>query len=243
MNFQRELAERRNTLTRAIQAQTDAIIEQQEVMMSMAAPSIEGSVKVTGEFNIDTKKLADLTPILKRNAEAFREMSTAMAEFQVNYGASIEAMIEEMLVGFGEFLGALAIGQNTAGQFANAMLEPIAEMSIKLGKLIIADAVAIDAIFKTLKFGSPAIAIAAGVALIALGTAIKGQLSSLSSVASGAGGVAAPMQAPDYQYDTRRATGLQPQTIRVEVVGEFVQRGTDLVAVINRENKRVTSVT
>ena len=241
MNFQRELAERRNTLTRAIQAQTDALVEQQAVMMTMAAPSAEGTVKVTGGIDIDTSQLADMSAVFEEIRENIRRLNEELGGMSANLGQVLEQALEDVAINMGELLGLLAVGQNVSGMFTKALIEPFADMSIKLGKMIIADAIAVKALQNALKFGNPVVAVAAGMALIALGTAIKSSLASVASSMGGGGGIS--ISALDYNYDTRRGSNLQPQTMRVEVVGEFVQRGTDLVAVINRENNRKISVT
>jgi len=208
--------------------------------MSMAAPSLESSVKVTGDIEIDTSQLADMSNIIAANSERFKELYQQIYSFRDAVNEVLINAVNNSIAAFAEMFGRIAAGKATFADLSNALLSTLGDAAIQVGKIAIGTGLAMEGIKKALNFGNPWVAIAAGVALIALGTAVK---SSLKSVASGAAGGAAPMQAPDYQYDTRRVTGLQPQTMRIEVVGEFVQRGSDLVAVINRENKRKTNVT
>lgn len=72
-------------------------------------------------------------------------------------------------------LGAsLVTGGKSFGDFARAALGVMGDFAIQLGTMIITSALAVDALKKSLlTFGGPGLAIAAGIALIAVGGALK----------------------------------------------------------------------
>lgn len=124
------------------------------------------------------------------------------------------------------------LGKTIVGSFA--------DLAVSVGKIIIAMAIAKAGIEKALLIpGAWPIALAAGVALVALGTALRGSMSAAS--ASGGGGSAALSGSPGSTYDTRTsANAFQlsfPKTITL------VAKGGDLVEVLNIENRRRNTVT
>lgn len=80
----------------------------------------------------------------------------------------------------GSFAGTLAAG----GDLVNAALIPLADMAIRVGKIAIATGIAIGGIREALRTLNPVVAIVAGAALVALGTAVK---AALRGAAGGAG--------------------------------------------------------
>lgn len=134
----------------------------------------------------------------------------------------------------GDLVGTLAGGGDAWGDFKNAALSAFGDMAIAVGKIAIGAGLASEGIQAALKMGNPYIAIAAGAALIALGTAVK---SSLSAVASGdysaggggySGGSSSSRSGGD--YETREVT--------VNVTGSLQANGDQLLAVINNTNQR-----
>jgi len=77
--------------------------------------------------------------------------------------------ITDMIVGLGE----LASGE---GNVAQKLLLPIADMAINLGKIAIGTAIALEGIKNAFKSMNPVAALAAGVALVALGSAVKSRI-------------------------------------------------------------------
>ena len=133
----------------------------------------------------------------------------------------------------GDLVGTLAGGGDAWGDFKNAALSAFGDMAIAVGKIAIGAGLASEGIQAALKMENPYIAIAAGAALIALGTAVK---SSLSAVASGdysaggggySGGSSSSRSGGD--YETREVT--------VNVTGSLEANGDQLIAVINNTNR------
>ncbi len=85
----------------------------------------------------------------------------------------INSGIAEIATGFGNLLGNLASGISAKGNFANAILVPIADALENLGKLAIATGVAILGIKEAFRSLGGVGAIVAGVALVALAKFVK----------------------------------------------------------------------
>ncbi len=133
----------------------------------------------------------------------------------------------------GDLFGTLAGGGDAWGDFKNAALSAFGDMAIAVGKIAIAAGFASEGIQAALHMDNPYIAIAAGAALVALGTAVK---SSLSAVASGdysAGG-------GSYSggYSSSRAGDYEQRDVKVYVTGTLEADGDKLKAVINSSNQK-----
>jgi hypothetical protein len=134
----------------------------------------------------------------------------------------------------GGLIGTLAGGGDAWGDFKNAALSAFGDMAIAVGKIAVAAGLASEGIQAALHMDNPYIAIAAGAALIALGTAVK---SSLSAVASGDYSAAGGGYSGSYgggssggDYETRE--------VNVNVTDTLVANGDQLITVINNTNKK-----
>jgi hypothetical protein len=162
-------------------------------------------------------------------------MVQTIKSIMVDVSSSVNSAWENMAVGLGEFLGSLASGEGSLADFGKMILSTLGDVAISVGKTCIAAGIAMSALKSALNFKNPVAAIAAGIALIAIGTAIKSSLSSAANgVASGGGGYSTA--GSPGTYDTRAQVGAQEMTIHLK--GEFLQKGPDLVATIDQEYKR-----
>jgi hypothetical protein len=123
--------------------------------------------------NEDAKLLDDE---FKLNAEEFNEGITSIME---NVGQTFAE-------GFGEMLGQSIAGGLSIQSVWTLMITALADMAIQVGKLAIGIGISVGGIKKALTSLNPVVAIAAGVALVALGTLAK------SALANIAGGGSAP---------------------------------------------------
>ena len=149
----------------------------------------------------------------------------------------ISGAFANMAVGVGESIGELIAGGGGMAGFTKLVGGAFADMAIQVGRIAIGVGMATEAIKASLvKLGGLG-AIAAGVALVALGTAAK---SALSSVANGGGGTFSS-NAYSNELDVRTKSGTLDKvsrSVNVEVSGEFKLQGNTLVAAINKENRR-----
>ncbi|WP_431471905.1 phage tail length tape measure family protein [Nonlabens sp. SCSIO 43208] len=187
--------------------------------------------------------------------ERLAQMQANAAQFAEELAPIMETAAEGFAVGFGQLLGQAAQGGNFLQGFFTLFVDTLATVAIQVGKTAIGIGIAVDGIKAALKSLSGPVAIAAGVALVALGTLAK---SALSSIADGGptpfangGIVSGPVNALVGEYAGARNNPeviapldklqrlLGPMGGGTTVIeGEFVLRGNDLVRVIKRQENR-----
>ena len=177
----------------AIEEATQAMRDQQ--LMEAATP---GAARFTG-INVP-----DLPPIElelpdeivseeaieggERFAQAYMRASAAAKDFGEQVRAAVEAAAESAAIGFGELIGqamAAGTGMQSVGRM---MLNTLADLAIQVGKIAIGVGISVGAIKESLKTLNPAVALIAGIALVALGTYAKTALAGASEVTAFAEG-------------------------------------------------------
>ena len=119
-------------------------------------------------------------------------MENAMA-FNKGISGIITGGLNDLAVGIGQSLGkALSGGGNLAQSLSQVVLGTIGNMAVQMGKLAISIGVGVEAIKKALQSLNPAVAIAAGIALVALGSFAKAQAGKIGGGGGGGGGGATP---------------------------------------------------
>lgn len=107
---------------------------------------------------------ADLTATLTRMGQNFTEFSVLASQ-------AIRDVAVNVITGFGEMIGGLITGEASIQDFASRFIGILGDLAIQLGQIAIQIGVAMAAIKNSFKV--PGAAIAAGIALIALGKIIK----------------------------------------------------------------------
>ena len=117
-------------------------------------------------------------------------MERALA-FNEGMNEIITGGLNNLAVGIGQSLGkALANGGNLAQSLSKVVLGTIGSMASQLGKLAIGIGIGVKGIVASLKSLNPAVAIAGGIALVALGAFASAQAGKIGS--GGGGGGATP---------------------------------------------------
>ena len=173
-----------------------------------------GEITLYVGFKTDTQKIQDIT----------NEVTSLLQSGVARTGEII-----------GNLIGTLAGGGDAWGDFKNAALSAFGDLAIAIGKIAIQAGIAASGISAILK--SPDkwyLAVAAGAALVALGSAVK---SSLSSVASGdysasAGGYSSG------GYSSGGGGDYETREVKVYVTGTLEADGDKLITVINNTNKK-----
>ena len=172
-----------------------------------------GDITIGIGFEADTQKIQDIT----------NEVNSLISS-----GVAKSAEL------IGNLVGTLAGGGDAWGDFKNAALSAFGDMAIAVGKIAIASGLASEGIQAALKMGNPYIAIAAGAALIALGSAVK---ASLSSVANGDYSAAGGGYTGGYSSSGGN-NGYETREVEVNITGTLVANGDQLQAVLNNTHKK-----
>ena len=249
-----------NRITSATGAQAAAAQKAREEAEKMAAVyskwSGMGAVSTEGLSSLQGGVLTPTLNILpqRQNVEYFKDTFQAYLgdwEIAIGFKADTEkihditkevtSLMESALQRTGELIGnlvgTLVGGGDAWGDFKNAALSAFGDMAIAVGKIAISMGVAAAGIDAALKdTGQWYIAVAAGVALVALGAAVKSSLSAVASgdysAAGGGGGYASSGASSSGGNDW------ETRSVDVNVTGTLQADGDQLVAVINRTNKK-----
>lgn len=118
------------------------------------------------------------------------KMKESVASFNTEASQLLSQGVADTISGAMEAFGyAIATGQNAINAVGQSLLSSIGDIMIKLGKLAITTGISLKGIQIALKSLNPYVAIAAGAALVALGSAVKGSVSNLGdSIGGGSSG-------------------------------------------------------
>jgi len=153
---------------------------------------------------------------------------------------AVESGIENLISATAEAIGAFAAGEASFGDVFRVIGEQVANFADSLGRALIAAGVASDSFKKLIH--NPFAAIAAGAALVATAAIVRAKLkagpSGSASSATGSGGITMPTRQTaetKSEWSTRNVYTNQPAVV---VSGTLRADGSQLVAVIESENRR-----
>ena len=185
------------------------------------------------------------------------EATSSLVDFKnkaIDFGAALQSQISNSLISFSETIGNIFTGDAGAKGFFDNILIIISDFAVQLGKSIIAMGVAAESLKKL--FVNPLAAIAAGTALVVAGTVTKNLIAEGPKMEKG--GIV-PAGFPNDTYPAMLSSGetVIPKPIPLPSGGyssggfsekslvkalnrvKWVQRGSDLVAVMNSYNSGV----
>lgn len=181
------------------------------------------------------EEAADAT--ISRLQEIFDQMdaySQKMEDFSDNMTRIFQGAFIDSISNLGTALGeALGDSESAASNLSSALLGTFADMAIQLGELAISFGATEAAIQASLDSLNPYLAIAAGAALVMLGSAIKG---ATANIAHG-GSYSASSISSSYGAATY-GNNYQARDITVNVQGRLIGEGSNLIAVIDNTNKK-----
>lgn len=171
----------------ASKAITDLIKKQEDLAASFRGGDLEDpKININELLGISNTEFK-IKPILKIEpiVVGVNEFMEKVAEFGRSISSALNSAITEGLSGFGESIGsALASGASVLNAIGMSMLSTLGDLMVRLGKIAIEVGVGLLAIKKAFESLNPVVAIAAGVALVAFGSIIKGRLSGLGGNSS-----------------------------------------------------------
>ena len=198
-----------------------------------------GASSVSGESNLDTKTLGDMSAIIARNTEKVEGYYAEIQDLGIRAANAIQGTFENMVYGVSDAFASLASGTGTMADVVKALMMPVADLAISLGVILLGVGKGIEALKASLTTITGPVAMVAGAALIALATAAKAGVASLGS--GGGGGYSGSSGS----YDTRtfsasaQTYGLKANAMRVEVVGQTQIKNKDIyIAFKNAESNR-----
>lgn len=196
----------------AVQGQLESFAQSTQVQgLEMQFPDLEIPVTPT----LDTQAATDITT----------ELQSIISTSFEGIGSSI-----------GTLIGDLATGEDAWSNFTNSAISAFGDMAITIGKMAIATGTATLGIKAALESLNPYVAIAAGVALVALGSAVK---AGLSNVAAGNYNASTNVASSTGSYSSGAInTGFESREITIHVDGTLRAEGNQLLAVIENENRR-----
>jgi TP901 family phage tail tape measure protein len=199
------------------------------------------------------------------------ETSQMLSESQMEYlnnahmfnqqlGGVFESGLEDLASGIGAALGqAIATGGSLGSQLGAVLLGTLGGVATQIGKMAIGIGIALEGIKKALQSLNPFVAIAAGIALVALGSFFQSKSAKISESIGGGGGakafakggiVSTPTLGLVGEYPGARSN---PEVIapldklksiigdrgqsQVNVSGQFALRGQDLVVALQRAER------
>jgi hypothetical protein len=247
---------------------TEAFLESREIKFDLNlekfnkqiqdafAPEKEIKVKIKTDVILD-EDIPDELPFIDRllerlNPKKFTEFEERTAEFATTMLGILDGGLANAFVDLGQSIGeALATGGNVLSAVGKSLLGSVGKLLGEFGKQLIAFGVAGLSYSKLIKslFTNPAtaapkagLAIAAGIALVALSGAISSGLKSNSGGSGGGGGGGgASVGSSGVGGGTSFAGGGQGGLFAQnrDLNGELVVRGQDLVYVFNQASNRI----
>jgi hypothetical protein len=239
----------------ALQAYNDELFKTQMIAYN-ASKELMNTSTAAFEFSDNLDKISNKEVNIKTNFEEFgKELADVdksklsafvvrLAEFNSQVSGILEGGAEQTLGDFAFAIGdALASGGNVVKAAGAALLGGLAGILNQLGQLAIATGLAVEGIKKALTTLNPAVAIAAGVALVALAGFVSNKAKSLGSGSKGGGGGGggSSVGASGVGGGTSFAGGGQGNLFQQnrDVSGEFVVKGNDLVYVLGQANNKI----
>ena len=175
------------TNTTGTKKTTAAIAEQKKEVASLAT-ELEGLNTFQAESSFLSNRMAlsmnSLTTAQSAFSEKMETMKTAIADFNNGLTDVVNTGLSDLAAGLGEGLGAMAAGTGNLQTMAGSLLSTLGGMLMQLGKMAIQTGIAIFGIKKALQSLNPAVAIAGGIALVALAKMVSSKAAKISEAGS-----------------------------------------------------------
>lgn len=245
-NALRELSERQATITENA--------EKEAAARAAAAAAAEKMAQRRAEADAFAESMA-ITSSVNTPNEVVQMKPVGIAvrpELDVQSAIDVSEELQQIMtssfetigVAIGGLIGDLATGGDAWANFADVAISAFADLATFVGKTAIATGTATLGIKAALESLNGWAAIAAGVALVALGAAVKASLSNAASGSYGyTGGGVASASGSYGSSSSGFGTGFEMREMTVNVTGTLRADGNQLLTVIENENKRKNHTT
>ncbi len=185
------------------------------------------------EFDVDVSAIDAMNERFEEGlAKLARTSEKGVAEVKKPFeGLNMSGLVENAFGGIGEAIGLAITGTESLGK---SLLRIFGGILSQFGKMLITAGVGILALKKAFQSLNPYVAIAAGIALVALGTAVGASTRSLGSSIGGGGGSSGSGSSEAGQR-VPSPTSLS-ERIQFNVTGKLTADGRSLQVVLNNEN-------
>lgn len=212
--------------------------EESKKKLQSLIPELENVKNKFADINLGAAPVLEIADIDDSPLTAF---VLRLAEFNAQVTEVLQTGAQQTIGDFAFAIGdALGSGGNVLKAAGAALLGGLAGILNQLGQLAIATGLTITGIKKALQTLNPAVAIGAGIALVALAGFVSSKARSLGSAAPGGGG-GASVGGSGVGGGTSFTGGAQGGLFEQnrDVSGQFVVRGQDLVYVLGQANNRI----
>jgi hypothetical protein len=224
------------------------------IVQGLNIPGIKGLTKDVAEL-IETEALSQPTPTITipiNVQTAIEKLNSggqgAIQEFLVDatdtVNSSLEGLFENIAINFGETLGKVLAGQASIGDFFKGIFNQLGASMKELGKFFIQTGIQIKVI-KAFLLKNPALAIAGGIALVALGSLLQAKTNTPAFATGGTapgGSILVGERGPEIITAPRGATITPNAQTNAMLSGAnggtvvFRIQGRELVGVLNNTN-------
>lgn len=245
-NALRELSERQATINAGIakevqlRQQAAAFIQQKEAYAADTAGARADMAAFTA--SLETPQLEMNFPKLEVPVVPVLD-TEAVIDLSQQLESVLTGTLENIGAGIGNLIGDLATGGDAWGNFADMAISTFGDMAITIGKMAVSTGVATLGIKAALESLNGYVAIAAGVALIALGSAVK---AGLSNVAAGNYSASTNVASATGSYGAGSSpinTAFENRELHIKVSGTMRADGNQLLTVIENERVRLAHTT
>lgn len=174
------------------------------------------------------------TSLVESSMGKFEQLSNEVLSIAESFNYAITSSISDGMQKIIE--GVMSVEGVNVQSVVSAILTPLGNLAIQLGEIAIATGIGLGAIKKAFESMNPYVAIAAGVALIALGSAIKGAVSSMGRNMGSGGGYSGGTSS--YNNVTSPGTSEYRGPWQDDFNVEFVIKGDNLVGVLDTAQQR-----
>jgi hypothetical protein len=193
----------------------------QQALEDLAAETFiatQGWTHFSGEMLEELgKQVEKIDPILEKTKERVKEFVTDLNQ-------TFERGIEDMIIGTAEMFGRMLTDDAFTGkEFGKGILDMVATFMQQLGGLMVAFGVQFSLFEESIFSANPALAIAAGAAMIAAGAAIKGALN------NGLDSSSTSVSTPSYASNSASYGGYEMENV-------IHLQGREMIIVQKREN-------
>jgi tape measure domain-containing protein len=166
--------------TAATEEQTQAVKNQAVALQTLDTKQLQ----VSSSSKLVLQNVEQTGAAMNQMSGETEDFAATIAELETQLHSIAQTGLQDLAVGFGEGIGAMASGAGNLQTIAGSMLSTIGGVLMQLGKLAIQTGIAIEGIKLALKSLNPAVAVAGGIALVALAKFVQNKAANLSESGS-----------------------------------------------------------